>query len=223
MKFSLILYTLIFIPTIFAQKTKTLWVETTDVILQGTVGFSSSPELFVGQEYYFNIISNKKDFDLEIMSENLKVTLMPDSKKGTGGLEFKVVPIDTGECLIQLSVGNDKKRACSLISRTFHASHYPMPPIFISKIRTGEIIPELTKNTELLCMYDRSLGIFKPFTINSWTAKLGEQEFSGNGTSLSNELIDAVNQTNDGFLVLKVELESNNTGYSTSEAVFIVK
>lgn len=222
MKFYLILCSLIFIPTIFAQK-KTLWIETDDVILQGNIEFSSSPELFVGQEYYFIILSNKKDFDLEITSENLKITLTPESKKGTGGLEFKVVPIDTGECVIQLSVGNDKKRVSSLISRTFHASHYPMPPIFISKIRTGEIISELKQDSKMTCMYDRSLGIFKPFVIKSWTAKLGEKEFTGKGADLSKELINAIDLAKDGFLVLKVELESNNTGYSTSEAVFILR
>ena len=79
MKYLLLLSTFILIPTIFAQK-KTLWVEAADV-LQGTIEFSSFPELFVGQEYSFIMISNKKDFDLEIMSENLKVSLVPETKK----------------------------------------------------------------------------------------------------------------------------------------------
>lgn len=222
MKFFFTLFTLIFIPTIFAQNEK-LWIETDDVILQGNIEFSSYPQLFVGQEYYFTVIANKKDFDLEIMSENLEVTLMPESKKQTGGLELRVIPIDTGKCFIQLSVGKDQKRASSLISRSFPVSHYPMPPIFISKIRTGEIISELKQDAELTCMYDRSLGIFKPFVIKSWTAKLGEKEFSGNGTYLSKELINAIDLAKDGFLVLKAELEPNNTGYSFSEAVFILR
>lgn len=209
------------IPSI-AQK-KTLWVETVDVILQGTIGLSSYQDLYVGQEYHFTIFCNSKDFDLEITSENLEVAIVPGSNKRTSGLEFKIIPIDTGYCFIQLSVGNDGKRVSSLISRTFYASHYPVPPVFISKIRSGGAIVDLDEDAKLSCSYDKSLGIFDGFSIRSWTAQLNEMKFSGEGNELSSELIEAVNQVDHGFLIVTVELESNRTGYSTSEAVFILR
>lgn len=232
MKYLLILSTLLFVPIIFGQESEpeekdnsnTLWVETNGVILQGTIDISTKPELFVGHEYYFTMFSNKGSFDLEIKSENLKVTLDEETKKSTGGLGFTVVPLDTGECSIMLSVGNDNKRVSSLILRPFHASVYPMPPVFISSIRSGELIHELTETAKISCEYGMEYGIYESYPIKSWKATFGNIEFSGTGTTLSKELIDAVNQapTND-VLRLTVELGENKTGYTTSEAVFILK
>lgn len=228
MKYLLILSTLLFVPMIFAQKkgkkTQTLWVETEDVILQGSISFETIPTLFVGQEYYFTIISNEKDYDLEIEHKNLAISLDEDSKKGTGGLMFSVVPLDTGDCSIMVSVSTNKKREATLVLKTFRASAYPMPSLFISSIRSGEIIDELQKTAEITCKYGKEYGIFTNYPVTSWKATIGNIEFSGTGSILSKELIDAVNQasTNE-VLQLTVELGENKTGYTTSEAVFILK
>jgi len=220
---SLVCFLLVATSYMFAQKSTTLWVKTDDVILQGTVGFDSYPELFVGQEYYFTIISNNNQFDLGIKSENLKITLESETKKSTGGLGFNVIPIDTGDCTISLFIGENKKSKAGLLMKRFHASAYPMPPIFITSIRSGEIIHKLDEFAEISCKYDPSLGIFEKYPIKSWKAQLVGEEFSGVGTVLSKQLIDAINKASaNEVLKLTVELDKNNTGYSTSEAVFIL-
>ena len=224
MKSILILCTFIYLAPVFAQKQKTLKVKNDDLILKGIVAFESVPELFVGQEYFFTMISNNTNLDLEIMSENLNVTLLPESKKTTGGLRFKVVPLDTGDCMIQLALVTEEKRTVGLVAHFFHASLYPMPPVFIAGIRSGETITELDTSAGLSCRYDQSMGIFEPYEITSWTAKLGALEFTGTGSSLSSQLIDAVNKASaNEVLRLTVELGKNNTGYKTSEAVFMLK
>lgn len=231
MKYFLILSTLLFVPVIFGQKrgkkekkAQTLWVETEDVILQGSISFESIPTLFVGQEYHFTIISNKKEYDLEIEYNNFAMSLDEYTKKGTGGLGFSVVPLDTGDCSIMVSVATNKKREATLVLKTFRAAAYTMPPVFISSYRSGEVIEQLPDSAQLSCKYGPEYGIFKDYPVTSWKATFGNNEFSGTGNTLSQQLIDAVNQSSTKeVLQLSVEVEENRTGFKTSEAVFIVK
>lgn len=222
MKYLIIMGFLVISPVLFSQNEKTLWVETEGVVAQGNISFESIPELFVGQEYFFTIIINNKQ-DIEIKSENLKVILNESTKKGTGGLGFKITPIDTGECKIYVSMGNSGKRTASLVLKTFHASEYSKPPVFIEGIRSGETITKLTENAELSCKYDPSLGIFDSYMIKSWQAKLGDKDFSGSGTKLTKEFIEALNNSSKEVLEITVQLDKNKTGFKSSEAVFIVK
>jgi hypothetical protein len=192
--------------------------------LQGNIDFGTNPEMFVGQTYYFIMISNDNDWDLKIESENLQVSLNEKSKKATGGLTFDVTPLDTGDCRIVLYITNDKGRQVCLQASTYHASKYPMPPVFIAGIRSGEIIDELKESAELSCKYGHGSGIFKEYSILSWSAVLGDKKFSGTGTKLSMQLIEAINSSFvNEILRLTVELSENKTSYKISEAVYLIK
>lgn len=223
MKYLLLLNILISIPTVFAQKSKTLWVDPEGIIVKGTAAVEAVQPLFIGQEYEFTIMSNHAEFDLIIDSENLKVVLDESSKKNTGGLIFKITPIDTGMCNIVLTLGKNKERKANLISRNFQAVKYPMPPVFIGNIRSGEIITKIDDSMELSCKYDPAYGIFDSYPIESWNAKLGNLSFSGTGTHLSKEFIEALNQVSaNEVLILTVQLSKNKTKYKTSEAVYLI-
>jgi len=125
---------------------------------------------------------------------------------------------------VYLSVGNDKKTASGLLAKSFYAINYPMPAVFVSGIRSGEIIRELAESAEISCKYDPSSGIFEPYPIKSWKALLGSKEFSGVGTILPEEFIEAINHADSNdVLKLTVELGRNETGYKSSEAVFLLK
>lgn len=229
MKYILLPFVFMFIQHVSAQRSDTLTpqilvVKTKDVILQGNVDFGTNPEMFVGETYYFTIISNDNDWDLKIESNNLRLSLDEKSKKRTGGLGFQVMPLDTGKCTIVLYITNDKGRQVCLQACTYHASKYPMPPVFIGDIRSGEIIDELKESAQLSCKYDEGSGIFKGYAVLSWSAKLGDTKYSGTGTKLSKELIEAINNSSvDNVLKLTVELADNKTGYKTSEAVYLIK
>jgi|GEM_PF-3267811 len=224
MKFFLTLCTFIFLQTIFAQKTKTLWIEPEGIIVKGTVAVETSPTLYVGHEYEFTIMSNYAEFDLIIDSKNLKIALDESSKKNTGGLIFKVIALDTGTCNIVLTLGKDKERKANLISRSFKAVNYPAPPVYIGDVRSGEVLTEVKETTELKCKYDPASGIFESYPVESWQAKLGDRTFSGTGTKLTKELVNAINSVSSKeILEMTVQLKKNNTGFRISEAVYLIR
>ncbi|MGV3609445.1 MAG: hypothetical protein ACO1N0_00740 [Fluviicola sp.] len=222
MKYLLILSILTTCTSVFAQKSTTLWLNQEGIILKGTIDVQSVQPLFVGHEYEFTIMSNNSEFDLIIDSENLTVVLDEFTKKTTGGLLFKITPIDTGMCSLALTLGKNKERKASLISREFTAINYPQPPLFIGNHRSGESIVTIDENAELSCKYDPAYGIFKSYPVKTWKAKLGDLNFSGKGTKLSKDFIEAVNQFS-GVLILTVELSKNETGYKEVEAVYLIK
>lgn len=229
MKSILLSILILFTQNTFAQESETntsqiLIVETDDVIVQGNVDLNSNPELFVGETYFFTILANMKDWDLKIETENLTIKLNEESKKGTGGLNFEVTPIDTGFCEFVLYIVNDKPKQVCLQSSRYHASKHLMPPVFIGSIRSGDVINEIKEATELSCKYGGGSGVFEEYPILSWTADLEGEKFSGKGTKLSKQLIEAINESSENkVLKLTVELSENKTGYNKSEAVYLIK
>jgi hypothetical protein len=217
------LFLILTINFCFSQKESILLVQRDYQILQGVVSFESVVELYVGQEYYFTITVNDV-IDMEIQSENLSVKLDENSKKRTSGLFFTVTPLDTGECKIWLSAGRKADKMSGLLLKSFHATHYPMPPVYIANVRSGDIINELNESPEISCKYAPESGIFESYPIKSWSAKLGSQEYSAKGNVFSSDLVNAVNTALPGeVLKVTVELEKNATGFKKSEALFLLK
>lgn len=229
MKLLIFLASFILLQKLHAQSDETrnketLIVETEGVVLQGNVDLNTNPELYVGQTYSFTILCSNHEWDLKIESENVSVKLNEKSKKSTGGLNFEVTPLDTGKCNLILYITNEKNKQVCLLSTYYHASTYPIPPVYIGKIRSGEIIDSLKEKTELTCKYDGGSGIFETYPILSWSADINNKKFSGTGNVLNNDLISEINNSGSNIaLKLTVNLDKNKTGYEVSEAIFLIK
>lgn len=178
--------------------------------------------LYKGQEYIFSITSSG-DYDLSITAINAKIELIEESKKGTGGLQYSVTPIDTGEC--QIHVGNiiNEKRSVSLVMYIYQVINYPMPPLQLNEFQSGQIISQLADSTALICAYPKESGIFESYEIKSWEVKIGDKIFTGKGNLLSDEVIQFVNKKENEFLHIKVNLFKNKTGYSISEGIYLIR
>lgn len=193
-----------------------------DFPLQAVVNLDVQNVLYKGQDYTFSITSSG-DYDLRVTAKNAQIKLIEDSKKGTGGLRYTVTPIDTGEC--QIHVGNviDEKRSVSLVMYFYKVINYPMPPLQLNEFQSGQIISQLSDSTELKCAYPKESGVFESYEIKSWEVEIGDKTFTGKGNFLSNELIQFVNQKENEFLHIKVNLFKNRTGYSISEGIYLIR
>lgn len=206
----------------FAQEKITIVESRKDVPLQAVVGLDANPQLFVGQNYLLSI-GVSSEHDVKIDFTNLKAELMEVSKRSTGGLMYTVTPLDTGTCWVSVGVITETSRH-GLLSSRFQAIPYPVPPVFLSETCTGEVLSTLPDDAKLTCKYPRGSGVYDNYTIDSWTARLGEQTFNGKGNTVSRELIEAVNKHSaEQILRITANLSENKTGHVRSEAVFIVQ
>lgn len=193
-----------------------------DFPLQAVIGLDALNVLYKGQEYTFSITSSGT-YDISVTSKNAEIKLIDDSKKGTGGLRYLVTPIDTGECSI--SVGNyiNETRSVSLVRYTYKVIDFPMPPLQINNIQSGQIITQLSDSTEIKCSFPELSGIFESYEIKSWEVIIGSKTFEGKGNLFTKELIQYINQTKKEFLHLKVKLLKNKTGHNSSEGIYLIR
>lgn len=221
MKLLILGFFLLLSITSIAQEETKIITSRKDFPLQAVIGLDTPPVLYAGQEYAFCATSSG-NFDLVVTTHNAKLKLIESSKKGTGGLVYILTPIDTGECTI--SVGNQTaERHFSLVKYHYSVINYPVPPLHLNNINSGQIITNLDDLTTIECSYSKETGVFDTYEIKSWEASIGNKTFNGKGNMLSKEMIDFVNQTPYEFLHLKVELDENKTGHSISEGVFMIR
>jgi len=194
-----------------------------DVPLQAVLDIETSEVLYAGQEYVFRVTASG-DYDLRLTVKNAIVQLSEESKRNTGGLTYTLTPIDTGECMIGISNQINETRTVGLKTQFFKVINYPVPPLKIGRVRSGEIINSLLNDsTEIICSYPDKTGVYDEYEVESWTVKIGDKGFSGTGSLLTKELIQCLNHTDNEFLLLEVILEQNKTGHLKSEGVYLIR
>ena len=191
--------------------------------LHGSVNLEAYTELFVGQEYTFEVLAST-EYDLFVRCQNAEIEIIEKSHKSSGALRYTVVPLDTGKCRITVGVRIDEKTSKSLLLKYYSVVNYPPPPIYISGIMSGEVIHNLNESSLLKCNYPTGSGVFDSYKIKSWTAHIGDRTFKGTDTELTKELIDVINKVeNQSILHIIIELYENKTGYTNTEGVFIIR
>ena len=69
-----------------------------------------------------------------------------------------------------------------------------------------------------------SSGIYNSYEVLSWKIQLSDKVFKGNDFHLTNEVIQAINDSEvNSTLFIQVELAENKTGYTSSKGVFIIE
>lgn len=58
---------------------------------------------------------------------------------------------------------------------------YPIPPIHLIGLKTGQSINELADSTVIECSFPKEFGILDNYEIKSWIAVIGDIKFSGDG------------------------------------------
>lgn len=219
-----ILFSLILVATInsIAQNEVVINTSRKKVPLQAVLNLESTKVLYAGQEYTFSLTTSGQ-YDIRLTAQNAKIELIEDSKKSTGGLRYKITPIEPGK--LPLTIWNviDEKSNVSLSAYNFNVINYPVPPIQLSNHFGGQIIEQIKDSTNLLCAYPRESGIYDTYEIKSWKATIGDKTFSGIGSKLSGEIINYINQADNEFMHLVIELNENKTGHLLSEAIFLIK
>lgn len=210
--------------TAFGQVKTTLITERDEMgPFKGTIGSDAYTELYVGQEYTFDILVNRND-DMKVYATNLEIVFDESSRKNSGAMRYKVTPIDTSKCSIGVGVQLEDGKSYYLLRKEFTATICPAPPIFISKSISGEAIGNLEDSTSLRCKFPTSSGIYDSYEVSSWKAKLGDKIFSGQGTYLTKEFIEAINTSEVNTpLFIEVALIENKTGHTSSKGVFIIE
>ena len=146
------------------------------------------------------------------------------SSRGTGPMRYKLTPLDTGKCYVTIGVQLEEKRSVQLLRKSFNVINYPTPPIHISNSISGEVIGNLDDSTSIVCKYPTSSGVYDSFEIKSWKVQLGDKVFKGKGNLLTNEVMQAINDSEtNSTLFVEVELSENKTGYTSSKGVFIIE
>ncbi len=205
-----------------AQKDVTINTSRKNIVPQAVLDVESTQTLYAGQEYTFNVTTSG-NYDIRITAQNAKIEFVELSKKMTGGLIYKVTPIAPGK--LSMTVWNviDAKTKCSLIGRNFDVIDYPVPPIQLSNQTGGQFIEQMQDSTNITCAYPREQGIFESYEIKSWKATIGDKTFTGEGSMLSEEIIQYINQVDNEFMHMVVELNKNKTGHQSSEAIYLIK
>lgn len=222
---SILTFTLtIILATAYTQDTTVIISrnQNQQIPLQAVLELESVKTLFVGQEYTFNLTSSGY-YDIRITTANASVKLIEESKKSTGGFRYSFTPKETGKCAIIISNQIDEKKVVDLKMQTFQVINYPIPPIHIQKISSGNSIMKLDNASEITCEYSKETGIFEKYEIISWEAIISEKTFGGNGTMLSKELIQHVNEVDHKYMRLTVFLKANKTGHLSSEGIYYIK
>ena len=219
-----ILFSIVLLTAInsIAQNDVTINTSRKDVPLQAVLNIESSNVLFAGQGYTFNLTTSGQ-YDVRLTAENADIELIKESKKSTGGLRYKVTPIAPGNLSMTISNVIDEKSKVSLSAYNFRVIDYPIPPIQLYKHGGGQIIEQLKDSTKLICAYPSESGIFDSYEIKSWKASIGNKTFTGDGSLLSAEIINYINQADNEFIHLVVELKKNKTGHLSTEAIFLIK
>ena len=211
-----------FLTQTLAQKDTTIITKRDSIhLLQGVVCANSEMVLYSGQKYHFSI-SVSTDLDIKVNAINANIEFVESSKRGTGGMQYIITPIDTGICRINL--GARGERDYGLMSRYFNVINYPVPPVFIRDIQSGGVIDNLFDSTTFDCKYPMGSGIFESYAIESWIAKLNDKTFEGKGNYLSKELINEVNRCeSQTYLLITLNLSKNQTGHRQTEGIYIIK
>ncbi len=205
----------------FAQKDKVIITKRDEMPLKAVMNLSASRTLYVGQEYKLDV-SISGNQPIKVSYKNAEIAIDVSSKRNTGGLTYFVTPLDTGKVYISIGIMTEKSFV-SLLAQYYDAVNYPVPPIHFSGVSSEPIISTLNEVTELKCHYPKEQGIFETYNIVSWKATIGERIFEGKGNLLSNELILFVNEQQEAFLHMEVELAKNKTGHSKSEGVYLIR
>jgi len=219
----LILCILIFFSiSSFSQETVVI-TSRENVPLQAVMNIGAGNILYAGQEYTFTITTSG-EYDIRLETTNVKVHLIEESKLRTGGLSYVITPIDTGWCSIGISNQIDENRTVGLKTHNFKVINYPVPPLRLKGIWwPSQIISNLKYPSEIQCAYNRETGIWDSYEIESWTAKIGNKKFSGQGSLLSEELIQYVNEVDNQYLHFKVVLCENKTGHLKSDGIYYIR
>ena len=206
----------------FAQNDTTLITSRENVPLQAVADIQGIHILYTGQEYTFNLVTSG-DYDIRITAKNARVSILEDSKKSTGGLRYKVIPVEPGECSILISNQINESRVVSLKKQVYFVMDCPMPPLYLNRIQSGQIINDLKDSVKIECHYPQEMGIDDNYTVESWSVDVGDKSFSGTGNLLSSDLIKYCRVNNDELLHIKAVLRANNTDHTRSEGIFILR
>lgn len=219
------LFTTLFLLNFFSfysQKNNEIIISRENIPPKAVVELESSETIYVGQEYTISV-GVSGDYDVNIEVENGEIIFDEQSKRHTGGLIFKLIPTDTGECYVQVRIMNENKIVASLISRLFRVEKSPQPTIFINSIQSGSIINEINSDTKITCKYPPVYGVFDSYEISNWNVNVGDKIFSGSGDHFTEELIKYIKETSISYLYINVELKKNKTKHYFTEGIFIVK
>lgn len=205
-----------------AQNDTTVNTSRDNPTLQAVLNVESKRILFAGQEYVFNLTTSGQ-YDIRITAKNAKVELIEESKRTTGGFRYKVTPINPGEMSMTIRNVINEKSQVSLLGQTYSVINYPTPPIQLVGADNGQILDTINDSTTIICAYPFEYGINDTYEVKSWTGKIGDKVYFGNGPLLSMELINYINQVDNEFLHLRVELFENKTGHNETEGVYLIK
>jgi hypothetical protein len=216
---------ILFISLIVSHLTYSQYdVTTTDrknTVLQATFSLVSSIPLFAGQQYTI-YVAESGAYDVFLKTENLKVEFIEGSKNSTGGLGYKITPIDTGICYLAVGAIVDKKNI-SLLAQNYKVINYPVPPIFISDNLFNSVVSKNEINSKIVCNYPKAYGIMDAYPIKSWTINIENTTIKGDGDQLTIEALNAIKNSKTEILQISVVLEKNPTGHQSSEGVFIIR
>jgi hypothetical protein len=105
----------------------------------------------------------------------------------------KVVPIT-------LKVLN--KRGMVIGEKDFKVFNLPEPNVYMDSIDAQSIITKVPNRINL--KLDPYIPLHVGFLIKSWTMKINNKEYSGVGNSLTSEVINQINVTKSGILILNI-------------------
>ncbi len=190
--------------------------------LQAVVSFEAYSHLYKGQEYEFTITASG-NYDLKISVDNAAIKLAHRGDKFTGGMRYLITPKDVGTCRMSVGVVTDENRNVSLLGKTYAVIDYPMPPVHLNQFTSGEVITELKDSLELKCNYLPTTGVFDKYPILDWKVSIDGEDFTGKGDYLTQEVIRRIKRCKSKTTMrIELSLENNQTGYASSEGVFII-
>lgn len=213
---------LFFSLTSFAQNDTIVITSRKNVPPQAVLDLESSNILYAGQEYTFWVTTSGV-YPLRLTVKNGKVRLDKSSKKTTGGLKYTFTPLEPGECSIGIGNQMDEKRSVGLKAYLFQVIDCPMPPLSLKGMPNSQIITDLKESTEIQCAFPKETCLHDSYEIKSWSATIGDKVFSGQGSILTEELIQYVNQVNHQYLHFEVLLSENKTGHLRSEGIYRIR
>lgn len=206
---------------LFSQIETKININQIDVITKASLSIDSKSSLFVDQEYIMLLNVNFKE-DVILDVKNAKIEFIEGSKLSTGPLLFKITPLDTGKAIIDVGRLIDAENIPQLGHYFFQVRNYSMPPIYIDE-SNQQFLTKLNEKSKITCHYPEEMGVFEEYAVKSWEARINDNTFTGKGNQFSEDFIKYINQVKDEALLLKLELEENNTGFEETEAVFYIR
>lgn len=222
MKSIIVFSIILFSVNVYSQDTTLITKRGENIPLQAVLDVEGSKILYAGQEYTF-ALTTSGNYDIRLTAKNAKVKLIENSKKSTGGFRYTITPIDTGTCSITIGNQIDEKRSVSLKMQMFQVVSYPIPPIQINGVSSGEIIKSIGERAQITCSYPKETGINENYEISKWKATVGDQSFSGTGSVLSEELVQYIKRIDNEYMYLMVDLYENKTNHFKSEGIYLIK